>query len=236
MPPIHIYEKHEQLFQAAAKALHPTKRYSTLIRERQDHIRALTGSSSYNLLHLRIEQDWFALCKRWTNPAAGRNNCMNNTFNVGEQLLEYGFEQEVRKQATGRRDGFGPFGYELTVASNAPLTLRLPSPQVPIVVITSFRHVAPKDLRKALVSLELQQYTVVLGKDLVGKELQRDESALVDYYLGRGVDQFIGNSVSTFTAMLMMERQWLKRESYSYNGGSIPLAKFIPFDPTKQPS
>lgn len=33
----------------------------------------------------------------------------------------------------------------------------------------------------------------------------------VDYYLGLQADMFIGNSVSTFTAFIILERQWLGR-------------------------
>lgn len=33
----------------------------------------------------------------------------------------------------------------------------------------------------------------------------------VDYYLGLQADKFIGNSVSTFTAFIILERQWLGR-------------------------
>lgn len=33
----------------------------------------------------------------------------------------------------------------------------------------------------------------------------------VDYYLGLQADRFIGNSVSTFTAFIILERQWLGR-------------------------
>lgn len=36
--------------------------------------------------------------------------------------------------------------------------------------------------------------------------LSREESALVDYYLGLNSHQFVGNSVSSFSAMLIMER------------------------------
>lgn len=36
-------------------------------------------------------------------------------------------------------------------------------------------------------------------------------SRQVDYYLGREAGKFTGNSVSTFTAFIILERQWLGR-------------------------
>jgi hypothetical protein len=36
-------------------------------------------------------------------------------------------------------------------------------------------------------------------------------SSQTDYYLAREAAKFTGNSVSTFTAFLILERQWLGR-------------------------
>ncbi|KAI3432375.1 hypothetical protein D9Q98_003932 [Chlorella vulgaris] len=62
-----------------------------------------------------------------------------------------------------------------------------------------------------------------------GEELTREESALVDYYLGLDADKFTGNSVSTFTAFMILERQWLGRHSTHYNGGNVPLHVLFTF-------
>ncbi len=51
----------------------------------------------------------------------------------------------------------------------------------------------------------------------------------VDYYLGLQAEKFIGNSVSTFTAFIILERQWMGCPAANYNGGSVPLSIFLPF-------
>ncbi len=52
--------------------------------------------------------------------------------------------------------------------------------------------------------------------------------AQVDYYLGLGCQQFVGNSVSVFSALLIMERWHAGRFATYYNGGNIPLEAFMP--------
>ena len=50
----------------------------------------------------------------------------------------------------------------------------------------------------------------------------------VDYYLALGCQQFVGNSVSVFSALLIMERWHAGRFATYYNGGNIPLEAFMP--------
>ena len=85
--------------------------------------------------------------------------------------------------------------------------------QVPLILTTSFPDAVAKPLETALASIKRKKYKVVLSSDLVhpGDELSREESALVGYYLALDADKFSGNSVSTLTAMLILERQWLNR-------------------------
>lgn len=53
---------------------------------------------------------------------------------------------------------------------------------------------------------------------------------MLDYFLAMDAARFAGNSVSTFSALLMLERQLLYgRPSWHYNGGGIPLARYVPF-------
>lgn len=53
-------------------------------------------------------------------------------------------------------------------------------------------------------------------------------SLQIDYYLSLNSQQFVGNSVSTFSAMLIMERWNAGRYASYYNGGNIPLEVFLP--------
>lgn len=45
--------------------------------------------------------------------------------------------------------------------------------------------------------------------------------------LGRS-HQFVGNAVSTFTALIIMERRHASKFAAHYNGGDIPLQYFVP--------
>ena len=50
----------------------------------------------------------------------------------------------------------------------------------------------------------------------------------VEYYLALHSNQFIGNSVSTSNALLIMERWRADIFATYYNGGNIPLEHFVP--------
>lgn len=91
-----LVRKHAALLHAAVEGLQPSERFQAIIASRRQLVEAKAGLAAYNLIHLRVEQDWFDLCKIWSNPEAGRDNCMNNTDTVGEQLHLHGFEKEVR--------------------------------------------------------------------------------------------------------------------------------------------
>lgn len=190
-----LMKKHKALLRAAVEGLQPSARFAAVIAARRKAIKAKAGLQAYNLLHLRVEKDWFALCKLWQKPEEGRDNCMNNTLTVGEELQKHGFKQ-----------------------------------QVPLVVVTSWPDAVVDALETSLQSIKDGNYNVVLGSELVqpGEQLTREENALVDYYLGLEAEKFIGNSVSTFTAFIILERQWLNRYSTHYNGGAIPLSIFFP--------
>lgn len=46
----------------------------------------------------------------------------------------------------------------------------------------------------------------------------------VDYYLGLDAQRFLGNSVSTFTAFIMLERKWAHRWAEQQGPGLAALA------------
>ena len=58
--------------------------------------------------------------------------------------------------------------------------------------------------------------------------LGREERALVEYYVAFNAHRFIGNSVSTFSSLLMLERRHRGQWAAYYNGGNVPLAVMLP--------
>lgn len=58
--------------------------------------------------------------------------------------------------------------------------------------------------------------------------LHREEAALVNYFVGMRAGRTLGNSVSTFSALLMLERRLQGRFAAQYNGGNVPLSGLLP--------
>ena len=59
-------------------------------------------------------------------------------------------------------------------------------------------------------------------------QLGREQVACVDYYMALAADKFIGNSVSSFSAMIILERQRHDAWASYYNGGNVPLSEVLP--------
>lgn len=51
----------------------------------------------------------------------------------------------------------------------------------------------------------------LLQYDLYPADLSREEKALVDFYIALSARRFMGNSVSSFSALQLLERQHLGR-------------------------
>jgi hypothetical protein len=82
----------------------------------------------------------------------------------------------------------------------------------------------------------------VITKDMIlgnihGLLLEREKFAAIDFEVSRVADVFIGNSVSTFSAILLLSRERSRQmgtnphfKHFHYNAGDIPLLKFLPLD------
>ena len=44
---------------------------------------------------MRVETDWVEHCKRWEDPAAGRDNCFTNTDNLDRVFAIEGVPKEL---------------------------------------------------------------------------------------------------------------------------------------------
>lgn len=56
----------------------------------------------------------------------------------------------------------------------------------------------------------------------------RERMACVDYYIALEAEKFIGNSVSSFSALLLLERERQDAWSSYYNGGNVPMSEVLP--------
>ena len=50
----------------------------------------------------------------------------------------------------------------------------------------------------------------------------------MNYYVGLSANKSIGNSVATFSALMILERRLLGHYAAQYNGGNIPIAAMFP--------
>lgn len=76
----------QRIMWAVLEGLRPGKKVAKAAAGVRRHLNSLTRHRKYNVLHLRLEEDWKEYCTQWLNTPAGKmhNNCMNNTDVVEE--------------------------------------------------------------------------------------------------------------------------------------------------------
>lgn len=180
--------KHRALAKSLFESLVPAKEKSDLIAD------AIKRLGTYNMLHLRIENDWIIHCSTWEDRY---NNCFasNVLRKIGQHIADKGMSNKV------------------------PLYIATDWPEAHAPLLASVRR-----------SLKKMGYDVRSKLEPAFDILEdREIRALKDYYLALGSQKFIGNSVSTFSALVLLERQFLGKWSSYYNMGNIPLEWYLPF-------
>lgn len=157
---------------------------------------------AFNVLHLRAEEDWLRHCEQWMPLQDGihRDNCMNNTQNIAELLITEGLD-----------------------------------PRLPLYISTGLntdelnKMVIPSQHGKGFSGLS-DFFTVVTKEVILQWGLQstsyassREQWGAVDSLIALAARTFVGNSVSSFSAYIMMARQRAGNAAWHYNGGSVPL-------------
>ena len=98
----------------------------------------------------------------------------------------------------------------------------------PLYLATFWEQVNPTLQERILGRLASAGYKVVTSRDFKTVSDDREVNALVEYEVGLGAHKFLGNSVSTFSALAIYQRRYLARWSSYYNSGNVPLAEFLP--------
>ena len=176
-------------------------------------------------LHHRDGQDWHDHCKRWTSIPDGiyRGNCLGVP---GQSLLETVQSRGLQPGRWGYYCGDHVIPSQLllnttttTTSQGVPMTSRQ-------TILDSWddNHM----LQKALLHQQtvLSQNYPELALDL---DQARDFWALLDFYVCRTLPYFVGNSVSTFSAIQIALRKG--HGAYWYNSQSIPLQEMWPVFP-----
>jgi hypothetical protein len=165
--------------------------------------------SSFVAVHVRAEQDWIDHCEKWENIRDAI--IRDNCMSNTEYLTRVLRQNKILPGTTVYLAG----GYRKS-------------------------DVHANSLLRPL----LEEYNVVTKDDIIDRvgegELLRNREffAAIDYYICENAPIFVGNSVSTFSAMLLLSRERRrtlhqeKLEHFHYNGGNIPLLGYVSLDGT----
>ena len=135
----------------------------------------------------------------------------------------------IRHCASWRSGSPGDNCFTNTYNISAHLHAKRFPTQTPLYIALDWDDSPATVATQALALISEAGYTVIKRSDLLANiKLHREEAALVEYYLAITSRRFIGNSVSTFSALLILEREQRSLWASYYNMGDIPLASFIP--------
>ncbi|KAG2445065.1 hypothetical protein HYH02_008932 [Chlamydomonas schloesseri] len=179
----------------------------------------------FNFIHLRIENDWIEHCRRWESIRDGivRDNCYRHTEEVAAQLALFGFSNSTPLYVGSYWDDVEPGRREQALAK-----LRAAG----YILVTS-ADVFPSSSSSSSAGGAAgasgaggAAAAAAAPNPLEGRG--REYRAMIEYFVGLRAQRFIGNSVSTFAALAMLERRRAGRWAAYYNGGNIPLASVLP--------
>jgi len=146
----------------------------------------------YHVVHFRAEKDWHHHCERWFSWLERRDNCMNNTWHIGNVLLSEGI-----------------------------------TPVLPVYLATGLTESEVKKLRKKPSMRSFFEIYTVVTKGMLGLTADvgqnREYWAALDFILGEEAEWFVGNSISTFSAVMMEIRSHKSQPMLPYNGGKMAL-------------
>ncbi|GIL68281.1 hypothetical protein Vafri_21570 [Volvox africanus] len=194
---------------------------------------AADGSSSFNFVHLRIENDWVAHCERWTSIRDGvvRDNCFNYTDEIGSRLALFGLPNSTTLYVGSYWDDVdesrrGKAFAQLEAAGYRVVT----SADLFPTVLADAVGAGPGPGWNERTQTETQAHAreEAGGPDPRRARGGREYRAMLDYFLAMRAERFIGNSVSTFTALGLLERRRRGQWAAYYNGGNIPLVSLMP--------
>lgn len=160
------------------------------------------GDIGYTALHFRIEQDWVEHCKKWENIGDKiiRDNCMTYTNVIGNVF-------KIQRIPT-YRPLYIAGGFTRQFIETSPLF---------------------KDLRN--------HYEIVTKDNYFSKEEleahmvdDREMFAAIDAIICAKATLFVGNSVSTFSALIELRRLQHDEPVFHYNAGNIPLGGMVPIN------
>ena len=228
-------EEHET-FWALEHALVPSQPISasaeTIVELLQARSLEMGGDGDFTALHLRVEPDWVEHCAVWeeTRPPEGRN-CNTNTeklrtvFQIERvpRKRPIYIASELAHEELFRRPGVQNLQHE---AGGAPLYAVLSK-----LGLDGLGWADDRSFGRGARKKKFRTAVDRLRRDLKGAS--RELLGAIDLEVCRKAEQFVGNSVSTFSAWELMRRghkcgsncRTHLHSSFYYNGGDVPLVQ-----------
>lgn len=97
---------------------------------------------------------------------------------------------------------------------------------LPLFTVANWHAADPKLAKAVRKAASDAGYNVVKSPSI--KNLPREVEAMIEYELALKAERFLGNSVSTFSALAILQRRWEGQWAGYYNGGDVPLVMMMP--------
>ena len=188
---------------------------------------AAGGAAGFNFVHARLERDWQAHCARWAALSAAdglvRDNCWNGTLDLAGVLADRGFARGGAVYLAAHWAGADPSVARAVLGGLAAAGF---ARVVRSAAAGDAGSLGAADRDGEGSRLAADAADSADADPLAG--LPREARALVEFELVLRADRFLGNSVSTFSALAILQRRRQGRWAGYYNGGDIPLARVLP--------
>ncbi|KAL7531694.1 hypothetical protein ACHAXR_004175 [Thalassiosira sp. AJA248-18] len=199
-----LNQSDDELSLQVLNALKPSVSFMRVVQTTLENLLNHLQISNFSLsegicLHHRNGLDWQNHCRKWNG-----NNCLENEGRSVADLVSERIPSEYRKKwiyYIGDRD---------------------PDEKLLFEVEGHGLKLIHRDKHQLLEVEPLHHFLGALGIGQTTKKNYRDILATIDFFLCDQIDSFIGNSVSTFSALQIAKRAG-KNTSW-YNSRSIPLA------------
>eukprot|EP00434_Breviolum_minutum_P042447 symbB.v1.2.037781.t1/scaffold5674.1/size24704/2 len=208
--------KRQLLFSYGAKA----ERHALELGYKMDEHAARATHAGYHVVHLRASTAWQEHCEQWFSWIERKDNCMNNTWRIGNVLLSEGISPSLPVYlVTDLSD------------SNVQVLRKVPSMET---FFSIYTVVTKEDMEQMLMKSSTLGSSLTDIDDIDSKLSKHQWTwTAVDFLLTEDADWFVGNSRDTFAAFVMHFRYFRqmdkqdKSKSLSYNGGETILEETI---------
>lgn len=191
----------------------------------------------FTFLHLRIERDWPSHCKRWEVALLTSGVMSPNAATFATTPSVGGADSTPTDSLTSEPSAHTSLGCgDSSVDGVAAFLLSMNVPTAePLYVASHWDDVSPT--RKAILfeTLATAGYTVVTSADFPARAKFAPShdvglNALLDFEVSLLSARSIGHSVSSFSALSLLQRRHIGKWASYYNGGAVPLAELLPLE------